>query len=338
MSGIRAADPAGAGSAGAPSNVWGVTAGRPDGAPGLVLRGRGIDTSRPLVMAIVNATPDSFSDADGSAGPGARVARALAALDEGADLVDVGGQSGITGVPEIPEAEEIDRVLPVVAGIVAARPEALVSVDTYRPGVTEAVLDAGAALVNDVSCLRHPEVARACASVGAGLVVMHTKVAPKVRFQEPDAYGDVSAEVAEVLADRVRQAEALGVDPEGIVVDPGVDYAKTPFQTISLLRDLGPVRALGRPILWALSRKDFVGAITATRPRDRGAGTLAAIGHVGAGPGSVVRVHDVRDTVEYLAVARALSGADEVDPGLVLGDELRWQRGRPPTVEAGAVS
>lgn len=292
-------------------------------------------------MAIVNASPDSFSDAAGeaTAGTDARVAAALSALDEGADLVDVGGQSGITGVPEIAEAEEIDRVLPVVAGIVAARPGALVSVDTYRPAVTEAVLDAGAALVNDVSCLRHPEVARACASVGAGLVVMHTKVAPKVRFQEHDAYGDVSAEVAEVLADRVRQAEALGVAPEGVVVDPGVDYAKTPFQTVSLLRDLSPVRALGRPILWALSRKDFVGALTGTRPRDRGAGTLAAIGHVGAGPGAIFRVHDVRATVEYLVVARALSGAAEVDPGLALGDELRWQRGRPSApVAAGSPS
>ncbi|HYI60609.1 MAG TPA: dihydropteroate synthase [Acidimicrobiales bacterium] len=309
--------------------------------PGLVLRGRVVATDRPLVMAIVNATPDSFSDTSPAASDEARVAHALAALDEGADLVDVGGQSGITGVPEIAEEVEIARVLPVVAGILAARPGALVSVDTYRPAVTEAVLDAGAALVNDVSCLRHPEVARACAAAGAGLVVMHTKVPPKQRFQEPDAYGDVSAEVAAVLADRLAVAAGLGVDPAATVVDPGVDYAKTPAQTVALLRDLAPVRALGRPVLYALSRKDFVGALTATRPRDRGAGTLAAIGHVGPQPGAIFRVHDVRATVEYLTVARALAGQVEVAPGLVLADELRWQRGRPPTDgmagEAGVV-
>lgn len=286
-------------------------------------------------MAIVNASPDSFSDAAGEAAAGseARVAAALAALDAGADMVDVGGQSGITGVPEIAEATEIDRVLPVVAGILAARPDALVSVDTYRPAVAESVLDAGAAIINDVSCLRHPEVARACAAAGAGLVVMHTKAAPKVRFQRLDAYVDVSAEVAEVLADRVAQAEALGVDPAGLVVDPGVDYAKTPSQTISMLRDLGPVRALGRPVLWALSRKDFVGALTARRPRDRGPGTLAAIGRVGAGPGDIFRVHDVPATIDYLTVARVLSGDEEIGSDLALADELRWQSGRAPSDE-----
>jgi len=230
-------------------------------------------------------------------------------------------------VAEISEEDEVARVLPVVEGILATRPEAVISVDTYRPRVTEAALAAGAALINDVSCLRHPEVARACAAVGAGLVVMHTKVPPKQRFQDPAAYTDVSTEVAAVLADRLATATRLGVDATTTMVDPGIDYAKTPAQTISLLQHLEPVRALGRPILWALSRKDFIGALTGRAPRQRDAGTLAAVGHVGWQPGSVFRVHDVSGSVDYLRVARALAGEIAVGPDLALDDRIRWQNG-----------
>lgn len=298
-------------------------------APPLHVRGRDLDTSRPLVMGIVNASPDSFSDVGGGRHVVAdQVDRALGALDCGADLIDVGGQSGITGVPEISEETEIDRVIPVVRGIVAARPDAVISVDTYRPRVTEAVLDAGAALINDVSCLRYPEVAQACAAAGAGLIVMHTKVPPKHRLQDPAAYADVADEVATVLAERLGVALRLGVAARSVIVDPGVDYAKTPHQTISMLRHLDPVRALRRPVLYALSRKDFIGALTARPPQDRGPGTLAAIGHVGWHPGSIFRVHDVAATIDYLNVARALAGAVEVHPDLALPDRLRWSSGR----------
>lgn len=287
-------------------------------------------------MGIVNASPDSFSDGDIGSAVADQVARGIAALEAGADLLDIGGQSGITGVPEIAEATEIERVLPVIEGIVAERPDAVISVDTYRPAVTEASLAAGAALINDVSCLRHPAVAEACAAVGAGLVVMHTKVAPKQRLQDPDAYTDVTAEVLAVLADRIALAQDLGVATETIVVDPGVDYAKTPFQTISMLRRLAPLRDLGFPILYALSRKDFVGALTARAPKDRGAGTLAAIGHVGLHPGSIFRVHDVAATVDYLTVSRALAGDIEVTPDLVLADRLRWANGQAGAATVGA--
>ena len=293
-----------------------------------------LDLSRPLVMGIVNASPDSFSDVGVGHTVDARVDRALAALDAGADLLDVGGQSGITGVPEIAEQEEVDRVVPVVRGILAARPDAVISVDTYRPAVTRAVLDAGAAIVNDVSCLLHEDVAVACGEAGAALVVMHTKARPKHRLQDPDAYDDVVGEVTAVLRDRLARARELGVAAEGTIVDPGVDYAKTPAQTIALLRGLEPIRALGRPILWALSRKDFVGALTGRPPQERGAGTLAAIAHVGTAPGSIFRVHDVAATVDHLAVARALAGEVAVPADLHLDDRLRWADGRAGEVAA----
>lgn len=305
-------------------------------APPLIVRGRQLDTSRALVMGIVNASPDSFSD-DGSEGNlAAQVAAGVASLEAGADLIDVGGQSGITGVPEISEQLEIERVLPVIRAILAARPDAVISVDTYRPGVTEAVLDAGAAVINDVSCLQHPEVASVCGAAGAGLVVMHTKVEPKRRLQDPGAYTDVAGEVTEVLAERLALALSLGVSESSIVIDPGVDYAKTPHQTIELLRHLEPVRDLGRPLLYALSRKDFIGALTQRPPQDRSAGTLAAIGHVGWRPGSIFRVHDVAATVDYLKVARALAGEVDVAEDLTLADRLRWSNGRAGMAGASA--
>lgn len=296
--------------------------------PVLRVRGRDVDLSRPLVMAIVNATPDSFSDGSLDPRPRARIDRALAALDAGADLVDVGGQSSITGVAEISVADELDRVLPVVEGIVAARPDALVSVDTYRAEVVRRVLDAGVVVVNDVSCLRDPDVARACAEADAGLVVMHTKAAPKQRYQDPDAYDDVTAEVTATLRERLALARELGVGATSTIVDPGVDYAKTPAQSIALLRDLDPVLALGRPVLWALSRKDFVGALTRRPPSRRDAGSLAAVSHVGWRPGAIFRVHDVVATLDHLAVAGALAGTVPVPRDLAVPDEIRWEDGR----------
>lgn len=304
----------------------------------LVARGVALDTARPLVMGIVNASPDSFSDVGLEATVADQAARGVAALDAGADVLDVGGQSGITGVPEIPEQVEIDRVVPVIEAIVAARPGAVVSVDTYRPAVVEAALDAGAAVINDVSCLRHPEVAEACAARGAALVVMHTKVPPKQRLQDPRAYDDVVGEVTTVLAERLAAAADLGVPDDALIVDPGVDYAKTPAQSVALLRGLDAVRALGRPVLYALSRKDVVGALTGRPPQERGAGTLAAIGHVGRHPGSIFRVHDVAATVDYLAVASALAGEVDVPADLRLDDRLRWADGRAGLAGDGAAA
>ncbi|HEY8546409.1 MAG TPA: dihydropteroate synthase [Acidimicrobiales bacterium] len=294
-------------------------------APTLVVRGRTVDLSRPALMGIVNATPDSFSDAGEYPDVEARVARAVELVAQGATIIDVGGQSGITGVPEVEASEEIDRVLPVVEGIRAALPDVLISVDTYKPPVVEAVLAAGASIVNDVSALLHPEVADLCAAAGAGLVLMHNRSKPKERLTDPLLYDDVTADVVGLLGELVDEAVARGVPREAIVLDPGPDFSKTPHQTVTVLREIERVRALGRPLLLALSRKDFIGAITRRPPRERLAGTLAAVGHLAAQPGYVFRVHDVAEVADYLAVADVLAGRADVDPDLELPPHLRRQ-------------
>jgi dihydropteroate synthase len=293
--------------------------------PPLVLRGRAVDLSEPVLMGIVNATPDSFSDGGVYPTTAARIGLALELADRGATIIDVGGQSGITGVPEVAVGEEIARVVPVVEGILAVAPGAVVSVDTYRPAVVEAALAAGAALVNDVSGLLHPEVAELCGSVGAGLVIMHTRAQPKHKVLDPDLYDDVTADVVGFLRRRIDAALARGMERAGIIVDPGPDFAKTPAQTVEVLRGIEQVRALGRPVLLALSRKDFVGAITGRPPSARLAGTLAAVGAL-AGPGTILRVHDVTAVRDFLAVAAVLDGTTVLPADARLAENLRWER------------
>ena len=293
--------------------------------PPLVVRGRTVDLAEPALMGIVNATPDSFSDGGLHPTTEARVKLAVDLVDQGAAIVDVGGQSGITGVPELPVGDEIARVVPVVAGVHEAVPDAVISVDTYRPPVVEAVLEAGAAIVNDVSGLLHPEVADLCAAAGAGLVIMHTRAVPKHKVLDPALYSDVTADVVGFLAERFAVAADRGVPSESIILDPGPDFAKTPAQTVAVLRDLDRVRSLGRPVLLALSRKDFLGAITGRTPRARLGGTLAAVGAL-AGPGTILRVHDVAVVADYLAVAAVLEGRAVVADDARLADALRWER------------
>jgi dihydropteroate synthase len=293
--------------------------------PPLVVRGRRVDLTEPALMGIVNATPDSFSDGGLHPTTEAQVELALDLVGQGATIIDVGGQSGITGVPEVAVDEEIARVVPVVEGIRAAMPELVISVDTYRPAVVEAVLAAGAAMVNDISGLLYPEVAELCGSVGAGLVVMHTRARPKHKVLDPDLYDDVTGDVVGFLGERIDAALARGMAPEAIVVDPGPDFAKTPAQTAEVLRGMDRVRALGRPVLLALSRKDFVGAITGRPPRARLGGTLAAVGAL-AGPGTILRVHDLEAVRDYLAVAAVLAGRAELPADARLAEDLRWER------------
>jgi len=294
--------------------------------PRLAVRGRVLDLAEPALMGIVNATPDSFSDSGDHRTTGARVGLALEQVDQGAHLIDVGGQSGITGVPEVPVDEEIARVVPVVAGLHAVAPDVVISVDTYRPAVVEAVLAAGAAIVNDISGLLYPEVAGLVAAAGAGLVIMHTRSRPKHKVLDDTLYGEaggVTADVVGFLRQRLDEAVAAGVPEEATILDPGPDFAKTPAQTVEVLRGLDAVAALGRPLLLALSRKDFVGAITGRPPRERLAGTLAAVGHVLGRPGLLLRVHDVAAVTDYVAVADVLAGRTDLPPDSRLPDHLR---------------
>lgn len=282
----------------------------------LLLLDRELDLSRPVLMGIVNATPDSFSDRQGPKELDELAARGLEQLDAGAAIVDVGGESGRTDTEAVPVEEEIARVVPLVERL--AGQGALVSVDTWRGAVARAALAAGAAMINDVSGLSDESIASACADSGAALVITHTRAAPKTKAF-PD-YDDVVRDVHEFLDERMGVAESLGVAPDQIVLDPGIDLAKTPAQSIELLRRLPELAPLGRPLLLAVSRKDFVGALTERPPAARDAGTLAAVGAAVRGGARIIRVHDVAGARDYLRVHEALTdgadGALELAPGL----------------------
>jgi dihydropteroate synthase len=276
-------------------------------------------------MGIVNATPDSFSDGGLPRTLEGRVERAAALLQDGADLIDIGGESGVTNRSPVPAEEEIARVVPLierVAGDLGAR----VSVDTYKPAVARAAVAAGASIVNDVSGLRDPEVADVCAETGAALVLMHTIAPPKQRLHDPALDGRIAGEVQRFLEERIELAISRGVAFEQLMLDPGPDFSKTPPQTVDVLRALPRLHALGRPILLAVSRKDFVGALTARAPRSRLAGTLAAMAHGVDAGAHVLRIHDVADAADFLTVRAALNGERAVASGLRVSDRLRWDQ------------
>jgi dihydropteroate synthase len=277
-------------------------------------------------MGIVNATPDSFSDSGLNQTLEDRVALARSLLHAGARLIDVGGESGVTNRPAVAPEEEIARVVPVIERITDDL-GATVSVDTYKPAVARAAIAAGASIVNDVSGLRDPELADVCAQTGAALVIMHTRAAPKHKLLDRSYDGRVADDVREFLAQRIELAIKRGVAFEQLMLDPGPDFAKTPAQTVDVLRALGSLAEFGRPVLLAVSRKDFVGAITGRGPRDRLAGTLAAVGHGVEAGAHVLRIHDVMAAADFLAVRAALASEAEVDPDLRLADPLRWDQG-----------
>ena len=263
-------------------------------------------------MGIVNASPDSFSDAGEFVGADAQLEHARGLVAAGADVLDIGGESAFGGRPPVDPGEEISRVVPLVCALAPAGVP--LSVDTYKPAVAAAALDAGASIINDVSGLRDPDIASVCAERGAGLVVMHTRVAPKGTLLDPAFYEDVAADVVGFLRERIDVALARGVAPEQICVDPGPDFAKTPAQTVAVLRALDRVLALGFPVLMALSRKDFLGAVTGRAPREREAATLAALGWAADAGAHVFRVHDVAAARDFLAVRAVLRGERVLGP------------------------
>jgi dihydropteroate synthase len=269
-------------------------------------------------MGIVNATPDSFSD-PGRRGLPQLVERAHELAADGARLIDVGGESGRTDRDAVPEHEEIARVLPLVERLAADG--LTVSVDTWRAGVARAALDAGAAMVNDVSGLADAAIAEACAATGAALVITHTRVPPKTKGFP--AYDDVVADVLTLWHERAAVAVGAGVAEEQLLLDPGIDLAKTPAESVEVLRRLDEQLQPGRPLLVAVSRKDFVGALTGRPPRERLAGSLAAAGFAAERGAAILRTHDVAATRDYLRVRAALAGAESVPADLELEERLR---------------
>jgi dihydropteroate synthase len=291
--------------------------------PGGVLS---LSPGRPALMGIVNANPDSFSDSVRLTALDQQVQHALTLVADGASIIDVGGESGVTYTGVTPEEVEIERVVPLVERLAAEG--VTVSVDTWKPAVAGAAIAAGAAIINDVSGLRDERLAQICARTGAALVVMHTRAVPKQEhFHE--YHGGVVADVVAFLRERCDVARAAGVHEEQLILDPGPDFAKTPAETVQSLRAIGTVNALGRPVLHAVSRKYFVGAVTASPPAERGPGTLAAVGWSADHGASILRVHDVRAAADFLAVKRVLDGDDEMPLFDAGDDRLKWIRAAP---------
>jgi dihydropteroate synthase len=263
-----------------------------------------LSLARPLVMGIVNVTPDSFSDGDTNFDPRTAIASGQSMLAGGADLIDVGGESTRPGAGEVTPAEELARVLPVVRDLAALG--AVVSIDTRHAEVASACVAAGASVVNDVSGFSDPAMVALAASCDAGLVVMHMRGDPRTMQDEP-RYGDVVAEVSGYLSAQAGGLEEAGVARERIVVDPGIGFGKTTAHNLELLRRLEEIVAAGYPVLLGASRKRFIGEITGvSEPRDRLAGSIAAALEAVARGAAAVRVHDVAETVAALAVARAI--------------------------------
>ena len=245
---------------------------------------------RPLVMGVVNVTPDSFSDGGRYLDPAAAVAHGLQLLADGADILDVGGESTRPGADPVPEDEELRRVLPVVRELARS---AVVSVDTSKPAVAAACLDAGAAIVNDVTGLADPAMVRACVAAGAGVVVMHMRGTPRTMQRNPE-YADVAAAVGDYFAARLDMLEDAGIPRARVALDPGIGFGKALDHTLQQLARLGEYRRLGRPVVLGVSRKGFLGQITGRERSDRLAGTLAVnCFAVAAGAAHVLRVHDV---------------------------------------------
>jgi dihydropteroate synthase len=277
---------------------------------------------RPWLMGVVNASPDSFSDGGARLTLQERVEHAHALLEAGADVIDIGGESGVTNRPAVSPEEEIGRVVPLIERVVALG--AIVSVDTYKPAVARAAVAAGASIVNDFSGLHEPGVADVCAASGAGLVVAYNRAAPKQKLLDPGLDGRVAQDVDTFLRERVAVAVSRGVDFQQVLLDPGPDLGKTPAQTVEMLRALPELHHLGRPLLLAVSRKDFVGAITGRGPRERLAGTLAAVGFGVDAGAHMFRVHDVAEVADFLAVRAVLAGERALEPEVRLAEELRW--------------
>ncbi len=273
------------------------------------------------MVGVVNATPDSFSDR-GDRSTAGSIRQVEKHIEDGADIIEVGGESNVTNRPAVSAEVELERVIPVVEAAVALG--ATVSIDTYKPAVAEGALEAGAAVVNDISGTGSGEMLEVCSRLGAWMVVMHTEVPPKTQRWDEGLYPDgVTSRQMEFFGNRLEELSAAGIPADRVVVDPGPDFGKTPRQTVESLIGIPRLLELGCPVMLAVSRKDFVGAITGRRPSDRAAGTLAAIA-VGLDLGAtVLRVHDVAGTVDFLKVREALRGEVEVPAGLRIGEDIR---------------
>ena len=271
-------------------------------------RDRAVEFPRPLVMGVVNVTPDSFSDGGRYSTAEAAIEHGLRLAADGADFLDIGGESSRPGAMPLSLAEELDRVIPVVRGL-AERTAVPISMDTTKAEVARQALEAGADIINDITAgLGDPDMVGVVRDAGAGFVLMHMQGTPETMQQNP-TYGDVAAEVRDFLVERVGAMIAAGIPKSRLAVDPGIGFGKTFDHTIAQLRDLGGLGDLGLPVVLGVSRKGFIGQITGRDRSERLAGSLAVACYCAShGTAHIVRVHDVAATVDAMKVIGTIRG------------------------------
>jgi dihydropteroate synthase len=273
----------------------------------LVLRSTILDLAEPKVMGVLNVTPDSFSDGGLHASLEAAVAHGERMAEEGAAIIDVGGESTRPGAPSVSAEEEIRRVVPVIERL-AARVRVPVSVDTSKPEVMRAAVDAGAEMINDVRALAAPGALVTAAASGAAICLMHMQGEPASMQADP-RYADVVAEVRDYLAARIAACVIAGIPRERLCLDPGIGFGKLPEHNLALLANLREIGDPSLPVLVGVSRKSLVGIITGRPPGDRLAGSVAFAALSVARGASIIRAHDVAATVDAVKVAAALGRA-----------------------------
>ncbi|WP_229773574.1 dihydropteroate synthase [Iodidimonas muriae] len=288
--------------------------------PPMTIPGRAMPLGfgRPMVMGIVNVTPDSFSDGGRFSDVDAALAHGQALIDAGADILDIGGESTRPGAKPVWEEEERQRIVPVIEGL--AKSGAVLSVDTRKASVMEAALEAGAHIINDISALTYDDRALAVAAASdAPVILMHAKGTPQT-MQDAPVYDHVLAEIYIWLLHRIAACEAAGLGRERLMVDPGIGFGKTVRHNLDVINGLGALHSLGVPQLLGVSRKRFIGALSAEEPAgDRLGGSLAA-GLAGLGLGvQILRVHDVRETVQAVRVLQGLAASAVMEQGIDAG-------------------
>jgi dihydropteroate synthase len=263
-----------------------------------------LEFESPSVMGILNVTPDSFSDGGQFESRGAALRQAEAMAADGAAIIDVGGESTRPGARGVSEQEELDRVVPIIEAL-TSRVDVPVSIDTSKAGVMRAAISAGAAMINDIRALREDGAIEAAAELQCPVCLMHMQGQPRTMQADP-AYGDVVAEVKEFLLERIEACQAAGICKKLLILDPGFGFGKTPAHNVELLANLRQFQNMGLPILAGLSRKSTLGELTGRDVENRMPASVAAAVVAAMRGADIVRVHDVRETVDAFAVVRAV--------------------------------
>lgn len=274
---------------------------------------RELSLERPLIMGILNVTPDSFSDGSLYTDPGRAIDRALEMVAEGADILDIGGESTRPGAEPVSAEDELKRIMPVIAGL-AGKTSCPISIDTWKSAVAQAAMDAGAAIINDISGLsRDPRMPAVAARTGAGVVLMHTRGTPQTMLHDTD-YDDLIGDISLSLRQSLAKAAEAGIEQERIALDPGIGFAKTAVHNLEILRRLREFTVFGLPLLVGSSRKSFIGKVLNRETGQRIPGTSATVALAVQGGADILRVHDVGTMRDVADMARAITAGQKLDP------------------------